>query len=58
MRLDYSVGDAFRFCSVGTQFHADTANDGITLPISVGAASEEVVSSTKGEGVVDLWGYR
>lgn len=56
LRLDRSVCDAFRLCSLLTQFHTDISIDGVTLQFSKGASSEESGSSTMSEDVVDLAG--
>lgn len=50
--------DSFQYSSLNTQFHADTATDGIILHFSDDAAPEEDETSTKGENFVDPAGKR
>lgn len=46
------MSEAFWACSIGSQFRADAAVDGITLRFSEGAASENGYGSTKREEIV------
>lgn len=51
--LNKPVNEAFRVGSIGFQFHANAAIDGITLRCLECAASHDCDSSTKDEDVVD-----
>lgn len=48
-----SVNEASLAGSIGSPFHADAGNDGITLRFSEGAALDDGDGSTKSEDVVD-----
>lgn len=51
--LNESLNVAFRFVSICSQIHTDTATDGITLRFSRGAVLDDRDGLTKGKHVVD-----